>query len=168
MAQMSDERITAGKLVALTYRIEDLQGRTIEHNDVPVTYIHGGQAELIGGMDEAVQGCRVGDQVELIVTPEQGFGPSDPSLIFTDDIENVPPELRSVGAAFEMKNERGETRQFHVTRIGEGTLTLDGNHPLAGRTLRVHVRIEEVRDPTHAELVADLAAAGGRPDGTLH
>jgi FKBP-type peptidyl-prolyl cis-trans isomerase SlyD len=165
---MSDDLITAGKLVALTYRIDDGHGHTIEQNDVPVTYIHGGQTELIGGMDKAVQGCRVGDEVELILTPEQGFGPHDPSLTFTDDIQNVPPELRYVGAAFEMENERGETRQFHVTRIGDGTLTVDGNHPLAGRTLRVHVRIEEVRDPTHTELSADLASAGWRPDGNLH
>lgn len=165
---MSDDLITAGKLVALTYRIEDGQGRTLEQNDIPVTYIHGGQTELIGGMDGAVHGRRAGDEVELILTPDQGFGPHDPSLTFTDALENVPPALRYVGAEFEMENESGETRQFHVTRIEDGKLTVDGNHPLAGKTLRVHVRIEEVRDPTHAELSADLGSGGLPLGGGLH
>jgi FKBP-type peptidyl-prolyl cis-trans isomerase SlyD len=165
---MPDDIISAGKLVALTYRIEDGQGNVLEQTDIPVSYIHGGQTELIGGMDSAVDGRRAGDEVELILGPDQGFGPHDPGLSFTDDLENVPPEFRFVGAEVQMENEEGETRQFHVTRIADGKLTVDGNHPLAGKTLRVHVRIEEVRDPTHAELTADLGGGGMLPGGGLH
>jgi FKBP-type peptidyl-prolyl cis-trans isomerase SlyD len=165
---MPDDIISAGKLVALTYRIEDGQGIVLEQTDIPVSYIHGGQTELIGGMDSAVDGRRAGDEVELILGPDQGFGPLDPALTFTDDLENVPPEFRFVGAEVQMENEEGETRQFHVTRIADGKLTVDGNHPLAGKTLRVHMRIEEVRDPTHAELTADLGGGGMLPGGGLH
>ena len=165
---MPDQLISAGKLVALTYRIEDGQGNVLEQTDIPVSYIHGGQTELIGGMDAAVDGRRAGDAVELILGPDQGFGRHDPDLIFTDDLENVPPEFRFVGAEVQMENEAGETRQFHVTRIDDGKLTLDGNHPLAGKTLRVHVRIDEVREPTHAELTADLGGGGMLPGGGLH
>ncbi|NCC29271.1 MAG: peptidylprolyl isomerase [Gammaproteobacteria bacterium] len=165
---MPEQFITAGKLVALTYRIEDEQGNVLEQTDIPVSYIHGGQTELIGGMDAAVDGRRAGDEVELILGPDQGFGPHDPDLTFTDALENVPPEFRFVGAEVQMENDAGETRQFHVTRIEDGKLTLDGNHPLAGKTLRVHVRIEEVRDPTHAELTADLGGGGMLPGGSLH
>lgn len=165
---MPEQLITAGKLVALTYRIEDGQGNVLEQTDIPVSYIHGGQTELIGGMDAAVDGRHAGDEVELILGPDQGFGPHDPDLTFTDPLENVPPEFRFVGAEVQMENDAGETRQFHVTRIEDGKLTLDGNHPLAGMTLRVHVRIEEVRDPTHAELTADLGKGGMLPGGGLH
>jgi FKBP-type peptidyl-prolyl cis-trans isomerase SlyD len=165
---MSDPLIRAGKLVALTYRIEDGQGTILEQTDIPVSYIHGGQTELIGGMDAAVDGRCAGDEVELVLGPDQGFGPRDPNLTFTDVLENVPPEFRFVGAQVQMENEAGETRQFHVTRIEDGKLTVDGNHPLAGKTLRVHVRIEEVRDPTHAELTADLGGGAMLPGGSLH
>ncbi len=57
-----------------------------------------------------------------------------------------------------MQNEAGEMRTFCVTRIDNGRLTIDGNHPMAGKTLKVHVRIAEVRDATQADL---LALSGG-------
>lgn len=165
---MSDDRICAGKLVALTYRIEDGQGSVLEHNDIPVSYIHGGQSELIGGMDSAIHGLHPGAEVDLVLGPDEGFGAYDPALTFTDDLENVPPEFRFVGAEVPMENEDGETRQFHVTRIADGKLTVDGNHPLAGKTLHVHVRIAEVRDPTHAELTASLGDGSLLPSSRLH
>ena len=45
-----------------------------------------------------------------------------------------------------MRNEEGETKTFYVTRIEDGTLTIDGNHPMAGKTLTVNLKILEVRD----------------------
>lgn len=163
----SDQVITRGKLVSLTYSIVGLDGAVLEQTDLPVTYIHGGQVELIGGMDVAISGKGAGDEVDLLLGPDEGFGPRDPSLTFTDDLENVPEEFRYVGAEVQMQNDRGEARTFHVTRIADGRLTIDGNHPLAGRPLRIHVHIQEVRDPTHAELSAELGA-GHDSVGRLH
>jgi FKBP-type peptidyl-prolyl cis-trans isomerase SlyD len=151
------EVVRVGKLVALTYSIRDEQGNILEQTDLPVTYIHGGNSELIGGMDQAVTGKAVGDEVELSLSPERsGFGPRDPELTFTDVIENVPTELRHVGAEVSMQNDAGEVRTFYVTRIVDGRLTVDGNHPFAGKHLIVNVRIHEVRDPTPAELTDDV------------
>ena len=154
----SDQIITAGKLVSLTYSITALDGAVLEQTDLPVTYIHGGQVELIGGMDSAINGKAAGDEVEILLGPDEGFGPRDPILIFIDDLDNVPEEFCFVGAEVQMENDRGEVRTFHVTQIADGRLTIDGNHPLAGMPLRIHVRIQEVRDPTQAELSADLGA----------
>ena len=160
---MSSEVVRPGKLVALTYRITDEWGCVLEHNDLPVSYIHGGKVELVGGMDRRIEGCRVGDEVEFRVTPDQGFGPHDPSLTFTDEIDNVPPEFRFLGAEVPMQSESGEVRSFFVTRIENGRLTVDGNHPLAGKTLSVWVKITEVREPTRNELAEDrrLSPAAG-------
>ncbi|MBK1643075.1 peptidylprolyl isomerase [Thiocapsa imhoffii] len=165
---MPDELIGTGKFVALTYRIEDHEGQLLEQTDVPVGYIHGGQTELIGGMDAAIEGCCVGDEVALALAPEQGFGPRDPSLTFTDQLENVPSEFHFIGAEVPMQNEQGEVRQFHVTQIENGLLTVDGNHPFAGKPLQVRIRIVEVREPTHAELSADLGGDERLPGGSLH
>lgn len=147
--------VRPGKYVSLTYSIADEAGAILEQTDLPVGYIHGGHTELIGGMDEAVSGRCAGDRVDLALSPEQGFGPHDPDLTFTDDLANVPPELRFVGAEVQMQNAQGEVRVFYVTAVGEHTLTVDGNHPLAGKALSVHVHIREVRDPTPDELIAD-------------
>jgi len=164
---MSPQRIKPGKYVSLTYSITDASGNILEQTDLPVGYIHGGNTELIGGMDQAIFGKSAGDRVELSLAPDQGFGPHDPDLTFTDDLENVPPEFRFVGAEVPMQAESGEVKTFVVTRVGEGTLTVDGNHPLAGKSLKVHVRIEEVRDPTADEIATDGGACA-LPGGMLH
>jgi FKBP-type peptidyl-prolyl cis-trans isomerase SlyD len=132
----------------LTYTISDTDGNVLEQSDLPVNYIHGGETELIGGMDRAVAGKGVGDEVTIRVAPEDGFGDHDPNLTFTDDIENVPPQFRQLGMEVQMQNEEGEVKSFFVTRIEKGKLTVDGNHPLAGKDLVVKVKILEVRDAT--------------------
>ena len=148
---MADETIRPGKYVALTYVIVDERGDIIEQHDMPIGFVYGSDTELIGNMDRAVDGKRVGDEVEVKVPPEQGFGEHDPSLTFTDDIDNVPPQFRQVGAEVPMQNDEGETKAFYVTRIEDGKVTVDGNHPLAGKFLTVRVRIEEVRDAREGE-----------------
>jgi FKBP-type peptidyl-prolyl cis-trans isomerase SlyD len=164
---MSQEIVRPGKYVGLIYSIADDAGTIVEQTDLPVGYIHGGNTELIGGMDAAVSGKRAGDRVELTLLPDQGFGPHDPNLTFTDALENVPPEFRFLGAEVPMQSESGEVKTFYVTRIAEGTLTVDGNHPLAGKSLRVHVRIQEVRDPTADEIAQDGGACA-LPGRSLH
>lgn len=146
------ETIQPGKFIALTYTIYDKEGNTLEHNDLPVGYVYGGPQTLIGGMEEAVLGKKVGDAVEIFVPPERGFGPYDPNLTFTDELDNVPEEFRYVGAEVHMQNDEGDTKRFFVTRIAGGFLTIDGNHPMAGKSLRVRVKILEVRDATQADL----------------
>ncbi|MCB1802882.1 MAG: FKBP-type peptidyl-prolyl cis-trans isomerase [Gammaproteobacteria bacterium] len=148
---MSDEPISPGKYVALTYSIVDEYENLLEQHDLPVGFVYGSDTVLIGGMDEAVLGKRVGDRVEIHLAPEQGFGDHDPSLTFTDTIDNVPEQFRHIGAEVQMQNEQGETRSFHVTRIEHGELTIDGNHPLAGKHLTVRALITEVRDSQPGE-----------------
>ena len=154
---MTKEVIKPGKFVSLTYTISDSEGRLLEQNDIPVNYVHGGETELIGGMDRAVAGKRAGERVEMEIPMEDGFGPHDPGLTFTDDLENVPPQFRHLGAEVQMQNESGEAKVFYVTHIENGKLTVDGNHPLAGKRLHVSVQILEVRDAT----TADMAPPGG-------
>ena len=148
---MSDDIIQPGKYVALTYTILDEQGNVVEQHDMPIGFVYGSDTELIGNMDKAVAGKRQGDEVEVRVSPEQGFGERDPSLTFTDKLENVPPQFRQIGAEVQMQNDKGETKSFFVTRIENGELTVDGNHPLAGKNLLVRVTISEVRDAKPGE-----------------
>lgn len=142
---MSDDVVRNGTYVTLSYTMLDAQGQVVEQHDLPVGYVHGSDTQLIGDMDQAIAGHRAGDEVELSVPAAQAFGPRDENLTFTDDLDNVPAEFRRIGAEVEMHNDRGESRTFYVTRIEDGKLTVDGNHPLAGQDLTVRVRIHEVR-----------------------
>jgi FKBP-type peptidyl-prolyl cis-trans isomerase SlyD len=156
---MSDQLVRPGKFVSVTYSMGDEAGNVVEQSDLPVSYIHGGSTELIGGMDQALAGKGVGDMVELQLPAEAAFGHHDPNLTFTDDLANVPPEFRHLGAEVQMQNDAGDIKSFYVTRIEGGRLTVDGNHPLAGKALHVKVTVREVRDPTPAELAQDRAGS---------
>ena len=103
-------------------------------------------------------GHNIGDRVEVTLNPQEGFGEPDPDLTFTDDIENVPPEYRRIGAEVELQNEHGESMKFRVSRIADGKLTVDANHPLAGQTVTFVVVVENIRDASMDEIVNGLPA----------
>ena len=146
------EQVQPGKYVSLTYVIRDESDSIVEHNDIPVGYVFGGGTELLGGMDEALQGRVAGDEVSRVIPPEKGFGYPDPDMTFTDDIENVPAEYRRIGAEVQIQNEKGQSKTFYVTKIESGKFTVDGNHPLAGKTLTLTVKILDVRDATEEDV----------------
>jgi len=166
---VSAEQIKKDKYVELTYAILDAQGEIKERVDIPVKYIHGRDSGLFPKIETALEDCSKGERVEVSLTQQEGFGPSDPNLIFVDDIANVPPEFHRVGAEVEMQNDRGEAKQFVVTKIENGKLTVDGNHPLAGQTIKFVVTVGEVRDASSDELkfgATQNFSTGS--DGTVH
>lgn len=148
---MSQPTVGRDKVVAITYSIIDESGVILEQSDIPVYYVHGGPNDMFSEVEASLEGCSLGASVEVVLPPEKAFGFHDPNLTFTDAIDNVPPEFRRVGAEVEMQNERGETRSFFVSRIEDGKLTVDGNHPFAGKTLTFAVTVADIRDATEEE-----------------
>lgn len=139
-------------MVKLTYSITDELGNVVEQIDVPISYLHGGAAGLFPKIEQALEGRGIGDAVTVELSPEEGFGSWDPAMTFSDLIENVPPEYRQVGAKAEFVNDEQETITMVVTHVDNGTVTLDGNHPFAGKTVTFHVKVEEIRPATPEEL----------------
>jgi len=148
---MNDELVSKNKVVGITYAIIDQSGAILEQSDLPLYYVHGGPNDMFEEFETALEGCGPGDSVEVEIGPEKAFGYHDPSLTFTDDIDNVPPQFRRVGAEVQMQNDRGEVRSFFVSRIEDGKLTLDGNHPFAGKTLTYAVTVVDIRDASEQE-----------------
>ena len=156
---MSKQTISNGKAVHFTYYIiTDHDGSVVEQSDIPIGYVHGGYSELIDKVEAALDGCAEGDQITVPLNEEESLWAYDASLTFTDDIENVPERFRHVGARVDMVNEAGESRPFYVTEIKNGKLTVDGNHPLAGKSVTFHVTVQAVRDASPDEIKA------GRPE----
>lgn len=153
---MTEERVARNKVVYVTYSIIDQSGSVFEQSDVPVGYVHGCNSPLFKKIELALDGHRIGDRVEVSLNPAEGFGPHDPALTFTDDIENAPPEFRRVGAEVEMQNEQGESMTFRVSRIVDGKITLDANHALAGQTVTFVVDVANIRDANMDEIVNGL------------
>ena len=144
--------ISKDKVVTVSYRIADEAGETVEQIDTPVSYLHGRDSGLFEKVEEALDGKAIGDVVSVSLSPEEGFGDWDPVKTFSDSIENVPSEYRQLGAKAEFMNEEGESLEMTVTHVDAGTVTLDGNHPLAGKIITFHVRVVDVRDATPEEI----------------
>ncbi len=148
---MSD-KISKNKFVSLVYTITDEQDNILERIDMPIQYIQGVKSQVIEKIETALDGHQVGDLVHVTISPEEGFGAHDPELTFSDDINNVPPQFHTIGAEVEFKNDQGESKIFRVTKIEDGQLTVDGNHPFAGKTITYNITVKEVRDATADEM----------------
>jgi FKBP-type peptidyl-prolyl cis-trans isomerase SlyD len=145
-------RVEKNKVVYITYEIWDERGGLFERSDIPIGYVHGIQGPLIEKVEKGLEAHKMGDTVEIRVSPAEGFGDYRPELTFTDDLENVPEEYRYLGAQAEFQNDRGETMTVVVSRIEDGKLTVDANHPLAGQTITFRVTIVGVREATPQEI----------------
>ena len=158
------ETIQDGKFVELTYKVTDgKSGHVLTCVEFPLGYIHGHNEILAPSVHKELEGKSAGDVIAVPIDGNRIFGARDESLVFTDDIENVPEEYRKVGTSILMENEKGETRSFLVTRMDDETLTVDGNNPLCGREVVFRLEILSVRDATEEEMKAG-GAPGAGPD----
>jgi FKBP-type peptidyl-prolyl cis-trans isomerase SlyD len=144
--------ITTQKVVTIDYTLTDDQGEVIESNvgGQSLAYLHGVGA-LIPGLEEALEGHRQGDTVEVTVPPEKAYGPRSDDMIQRVPKErfNTDRELE-IGMQFQARSEHG-MQILTIKGIEGDQVTVDANHPLAGQTLRFEVAIREVREATEEE-----------------
>jgi FKBP-type peptidyl-prolyl cis-trans isomerase SlyD len=156
------ETIQDGKFVELTYKVTDKKSRhVLTRVDFPLGYVHGHNEILAPSVHRELEGKSAGDVIEVTIDGNQIFGPRDESLVFSDDIENVPEEYRQVGTSILMENDKGQTRSFLVTQMDDERLTVDGNNPLCGREVVFALEILTVRDATDVETRAGGAISAG-------
>jgi FKBP-type peptidyl-prolyl cis-trans isomerase SlyD len=146
-------QITQDAVALIHYTLTDDEGATIDSSagGEPLAYIHG-NGNLIPGLERELEGKSEGDQLEVKITPADGYGEFDKSLI-----QRVPRRSLKgvgnlhVGMQLHAQSERG-TRAVTVTQLVGDMVTLDGNHPLAGKNLNFKVEIVAVRAATEEEL----------------
>ncbi|MDQ7015312.1 MAG: peptidylprolyl isomerase [Gammaproteobacteria bacterium] len=160
---MAEQRIGINKFVEFTYQITDDLGEVVEKMDFPLNYIHGHGSGMHDKVEAQMKGKQAGDKVTVMLEPDEAFGQPDPELMFEDDVDNVPEEFRYVGAEAMFENSNGESKKFVVSKVENGKITLDANHPLAGKTVVFRVEIKTVRDATREELSGKVAT--GRESG---
>lgn len=149
---MSDT-IQNEKFVELNYKIIDQKtGDVLVAVDFPLGYVHGENDVLSEQVTSQLEGKKVGDIIEVPVDTRLLYGDRDESLVFTDHIENVPEEYREIGMTITMENEKGEPKNFIVTRFDDKTLTVDGNNPLCGRDVIFRLEVLTVREATDEEI----------------
>jgi len=160
---MSDT-IENGKFVELNYKvIDEKTGDVLVTIDYPLGYVHGVNDVLAEEVTKHLDGKKVDDIIEVPVDTKQLYGERDESLVFTDKIENVPEEFHEVGMTITMENEKGEPKNFIVTRFDDETLTVDGNNPLCGRDVTFVLEILSIREATDEEIELG-GAVGANPE----
>lgn len=156
--------ISAPCVVSLTWTLSDGQNRPIDELADPVEFFFGGE-DLLAKLEEALQGQELGFEAHLHLEPEHAFGDYKAELVCFEDRALFPTELET-GMAFEGLPKGAKTPQmpgdvfYLVTEIYPSHVVLDGNHPLAGMALRLHVKVRDVR-PASAEEVAAQTVNGG-------
>jgi FKBP-type peptidyl-prolyl cis-trans isomerase SlyD len=151
-------KITKDTIVTLTFRATNAQGQVLDDGKTPRAYLHGGYGNTLPGIEKALEGQEAGYTATLVLLPEDAFGERDESLATTMPKREFPAGVK-VGGQLQGTNEQGQQQTFTVMKIKGDTVLLDGNHPLAGQTLRLAVKVLEVQAAS-AEEVAHGHAHG--------
>ncbi len=145
--------IEKNRVVTLHYTLRDDQGTVIDSSSGrgPLSYIHG-KGNIIPGLEQALAGRVAGDKLDVTVAPDRGYGRRDERLV-----QIVPrtkfSEVSEITPGMQVRSNGPQgPRMMTVVRIERDFVTVDANHPLAGRTLHFSLEIEEVRKATHEEV----------------
>ncbi len=104
-----------------------------------------GGGKLIKGFESGVIDMEVGEKKTVKVSPDDGYGIRDETLVATIDRSQLPTDVNvSVGQALQIQQPNGQAIIVIITNVAEKTVTLDANHPLAGKTLIFDIELVEI------------------------
>ena len=165
---MSNKVVEKNKIVTFKCMILDENDNIVEKNDMPVSYMHGGEAhEFLEDM-QVMEGAKVGETRRVTVNAAQGFGERDENLVIRDKLENVPEEYHKVGTVCSFQNDKGEPMSFIVRSIERGEVVFDGNHPYAGSEMTFKMTIIDIRDATVDEIGSGRPAENLQGNSEVH
>lgn len=143
-ADMSKAR--KGDMVKIHYTgmYEDGKAFDSSRGGEPIRFTLGG-GQVIQGFDKAVIGMEVGESKKVVIPPEEGYGPYREELVADMSRSKVPQDMfLQVGMTLQAKSPEGNAINVTVARLSEDTVTLDGNPPLAGKTLTFEIELMDI------------------------
>ena len=146
------DHITKNAVVGIDYLLTVDDGTEVDTtaDRGPMEYLHGHQ-NIVPGLEKELEGHEVGDALDITVGPEEGYGVHDPERVVQVKLEQLGFEAE-IGAVVSAKLPDGREQHLLIAEIEDDTVTLDGNHPLAGQTLRFEVSIASIREATEEEV----------------
>ncbi len=150
---MTTEIMTVGndRVVFIHYTLSDATGQMIDSTvgDEALAYLHG-HANLIAGLEQALEGRAEGEVFEVLIAPEEAYGTRDPGGLIEVPRSALSEEVEiEVGNQVQAMGPEGRM-EFTIVSFDDEMVTLDGNHPLAGMTLHFAVEVGLVRE-AHAD-----------------
>ncbi|MGM0783282.1 FKBP-type peptidyl-prolyl cis-trans isomerase [Halomonas faecis] len=146
-------QIAQNSVVAFHYTLTNDAGEVLDSSEGrdPLTYLHGA-GNIIPGLEKELEGRETGEKLNVAVTPEDGYGEVQPQLVQEvprDAFQGV--EAVEPGMQFQAQTQGGPL-MVTVTKVEGDTVTVDGNHPLAGQKLNFDVEIADVREASQEEV----------------
>ena len=146
-------QISANSYAEVDYVLQDENGEVLDdstsHDGERLRYVHG-YGMLVPGLEKRLEGLAAGSTAEIVVPPEEAYGLHDEELVFSVDRGAAP--TAGEGDEIVLEDEGGDETVVHVVEVHPEELVVDGNHPLAGLTLRYKVVVREVREATAEEI----------------
>ena len=144
-------KIEKNSAVTLRIQVSDSKGNVMEDGKHPVSYLHGGYGNLFPRLEAALEGQEVGFESRLELPAEDAFGARDESLVQSIPKSQFPPGVK-VGGQLEARTPEGQMQVFTVLKIKGDTVFLDGNHPHAGKALKISLKVLEIRPASEEEI----------------
>jgi FKBP-type peptidyl-prolyl cis-trans isomerase SlyD len=147
-------KIEKGRVVDIDYSLHLGDGEIVDRSepDEPLTYLHG-EGDIVPGLESALEGAAVGDRKQVVVAPGDGYGTHDPAGIQRVPRQAFPQGFQpQVGMQLSAQGPDGDEVMFVIQKVELDAVTIDLNHPLAGKTLHFDVTVREVREATAEEL----------------
>lgn len=149
--------IARDRVVRLKFRVSDgNSGELLQFGD-DLFYLHGGYGGAFPKVEQAMEGCRVGDRLNLSLAPDDGYGIHQPELVITVPAKAFDGEMPEIGEVVDGQLPDGRDMSFTVTSMDAEQITLDGNHPFSGKQLDFAFEVLEIRDSIEAERSAGFA-----------
>lgn len=143
--------IQKNSVVTLNYQVFDGAGKLIEASKEPMAYLHGGYGNTFPKIEEALEGQQAGYQTSVALAPADAFGERNEALLQSIPKTQFPPGVK-VGGQLELRDDAGNAHVFTVLKVKGDTVFLDGNHPMAGKSLRFALKVLEVRAALDEEI----------------
>ncbi|MBL4867884.1 MAG: peptidylprolyl isomerase [Pseudomonadales bacterium] len=138
-------KIQTGSEIELFFQLSFDDGTVVDSNrDNGPASCKVGQGLLLPAIEEALIGLSENEKKQLILKPDEAYGPADPNAFMVVPLEQLPEEARKIGKTLKAEDESGEQRSAIVVEINEKTIKLDMNHPYAGRTLIFDLEVVSV------------------------
>ena len=140
-------------VVTIDYTLKDDNGTVLDSStEGNFAYLHGAH-NIIPGLENALSGKSAGDEVEVSVSPAEGYGERNDSMIQSvpRDMFDSEQEIQ-VGMQFHAQSPEGDMIVVTVTDVADDDITVDGNHPLAGVNLNFGVKVVDVREASQEEI----------------
>ncbi|NJL12257.1 MAG: peptidylprolyl isomerase [Microscillaceae bacterium] len=111
-----------------------------------------GQGQMIAGFEKAILGMEVGQQKTVNLGPEEAYGPLNPEMVFTMNRQELPDHIDAQpGLPLQAHTDSGQVVQVMVTQVQGEIITLDANHPLAGKDLVFDIQLVEITPAADAQ-----------------